>query len=184
MDGDTLAVRLERFGIGLERGALALSAYSLEWAEAFQFVEQTIRPAIGDARVWHVGSTAIPGCMAKPILDLCIGYDDSTDFISETRGLEALGFTSLGEHGIPGRSYFCLFDAEERISYIHIHAYAGDHDEVEAHVAFRDALRRDADTVAAYNALKRELIASGISRKDYPEAKTDFIRSVLARDVA
>ena len=181
MNREAFIQELEQCGIGLERGTIALVDYSPAWAAAFDLVERRIRPVLGDATISHMGSTAIPGCIAKPILDVSVVYDRSTDFSTETAALVGLGFFGRGEHGIPGRTYFDYYDDEEKISYVHVHAYPEGHAEAAAHEQFKAALLRDAACVARYNALKRKLLASGITRADYPAAKTDFILGVLAQ---
>lgn len=181
MNREAFIHKLEQYGIGLERGTIALAEYSAKWSIAYKLVEGRIRPAVGDATVSHIGSTAIPGCIAKPILDVMVTYDRSTDFSVETIELVGLGFLSGGEHGIAGRSYFEFYDVEEKISYVHIHAYPEGHPEAAAHEQFKAALLRDAACVARYNELKRQLLKSGIKRADYPDAKTDFIMGVLAQ---
>ncbi len=95
--------------------------------------------------------------------------------------LSRSGFRSRGEHGIPGRSYFDCYDAEEKVSYVHIHAYPEGHSQAVAHKQFNAALVRDAACVERYNEIKRDLLKSGIERADYPGAKTDFIMGVLAQ---
>lgn len=134
-------------GLGLERGTVALVSYNSLWAEAFDFLQaevaQVVKPFHID--IEHVGSTAIVGCLAKPILDILIVFEAGRDFADETKGLAQLGFLAKGPYGIPGRHYFNFYSDNGSIEYTHIHAYPRGHADIAQQILFRDRLRDSAD---------------------------------------
>src|SRR5262245_2545019 len=88
--------------------AITLVPHDEAWAREFTREAQRIERALGDVLVdlQHIGSTAIPGIVAKPVIDL-LGAVTSVDALdAATSRLEALGYEALGEFGLPGRRYF------------------------------------------------------------------------------
>ncbi len=101
--------------------------------------------------VEHIGSTAVPGLVAKPILDLLAGLQP-LDVAPGVAAMEALGYEYLGEYGIPGREFFRKGgDARTH----HVHAVELGGPQWVRHVAFRDYLRAHPDEAARYGAAKR-----------------------------
>jgi GrpB-like predicted nucleotidyltransferase (UPF0157 family) len=132
--------------------------------------------------VHHVGSTAVPGLAAKPVLDMLLVTRAESALDGWRAAAEGLGYRWHGEAGIRGRRYLLLpgpdYDA------VHVHAFPAGHPEIERHVLFRDYLLAHPRRAAAYGSLKRELARLHRSdRAAYTEAKTAFIREteVLAR---
>ena len=184
MDKIELIKKLETMGIGLERFTVSHTLNSGSWSEAFELVCGYIRPALSDANIIHIGSTAIPNCIAKPILDIAIEYSVDSSFERERTELVSLGFTSKGAYGIEGREFFTFYREGELFDYVHIHAFPIGHPHLLNHLTFKKALLNNSALVNQYNELKADLVAQGISRKDYPDAKTDFVLSVLAQSNA
>ncbi len=160
------------------------------WPEAFA-VERTALAAVLPARVAgieHVGSTAIPGLAAKPIIDIAVlvgAWEDAPGCISPIVGL---GYVCLGEAGIPGRLFFRKPTATPLPGQSyggvarthHIHLFTLDHAQYARQVQFRDRLRADPRAVAAYDALKRSLAALHPDDVEaYAEAKSAFILGVI-----
>lgn len=104
--------------------------------------------------VHHIGSTAVPGLAAKPIIDLMPLAANLTALDRERRRIEALGYEWHGEYGIPGRRYCTLTDAAgTRIA--QLHCFAANSPEATRHIAFRDYLRAHPAVAAAYDREKR-----------------------------
>ncbi len=82
--------------------------YDPDWPVAFAVEAESIRGALRDApvEVHHIGSTAIPGIFAKPIIDILLVVPSLELLDSQVPLIEALGYESLGEFGIAGRRYF------------------------------------------------------------------------------
>jgi GrpB-like predicted nucleotidyltransferase (UPF0157 family) len=179
MTKNQLIETLKRLDIGLERFTVSHKNYSKLWEEAFELVVSYLSPVLEGARIIHIGSTAIPQCIAKPILDIAIEYSHRSNFKTEIAALEMLGFTSKGAYGVEGREFFTFYSDDERFDFIHLHAFKTNHHHLLNHLTFKDALMSQPSLVNDYNALKHHLVEQGISRKDYPEAKTEFVQSVL-----
>jgi GrpB-like predicted nucleotidyltransferase (UPF0157 family) len=101
----------------------------------------------------HIGSTAVPGLIAKPIIDLMPLVNDIAALDLERGAVEALGYAWHGEYGIPGRRYCTADIGNRRVAQLHFFAM-GDPG-VLRHLAFRDYLRAHSGIAAAYAAEKR-----------------------------
>jgi GrpB-like predicted nucleotidyltransferase (UPF0157 family) len=162
---------------------IVIGNYDPEWPSQFAALARTLQDALGPVllRVEHVGSTAVPGLPAKPIIDLD-AVVPSRSIPDAVRRLEAVGYIHKGDQGVSGREAFRPPD--QSIPH-HLYVCPSDSPELTAHLRFRDALRADGLLAAEYAMLKRELAARfGADRAGYCEAKTSFVRTVLARPVA
>jgi GrpB-like predicted nucleotidyltransferase (UPF0157 family) len=127
----------------------------------------------------HIGSTAIPGILAKPIIDL-LGVARSFERLDGATGrIESLGYTAMGAFGIEGRRYFRKDDAEGRRTN-HLHVFESGSPHIERHLAFRDYLRRYPVKAGEYSALKAELVASGAP---YQDGKDAFVKAAEAEAI-
>lgn len=131
-------------------------------------------------RMHHIGSTSIPGIMAKPIIDMLFEVQDITRVDGIDRVMHELGYEAMGEFGIPGRRYFRKLDGEVHL--FHLHVFAAGDPEVDRHVHFRDYLRAHPGDALAYQQLKLDL--AEMFPQDpgsYTDGKTTFIQAVDAR---
>ena len=133
--------------------------------------------------VEHVGSTAVPGLAAKPIVDLMASVTDLDT---------AMGpLTADGWHHVPPeldrrpwRRFHVKPDAAGLRREAHLHLLPAGHPRWHDQLAFRDALRDDAALARRYEALKRRLSdRHGDDREAYTEAKAEFVANALARIV-
>lgn len=147
------------------------------WHSDFVAESGAIRAALGDATlaVHHIGSTAIPGILAKPIIDL-LGEVTSLALVDGQSGaIEALGYEAMGAYGIEGRRYFRKIDADGRRTH-HLHVFEAGSPHVTRHLAFRDYLRNHPDVARDYSLLKACLTAAkDVSWDGYLDGKADFI---------
>ena len=106
------------------------------WPQHFDMESRRIAERLGGIvyRLHHIGSTAIPGIAAKPIIDMLmeVAYLGALD--SATADFEALGYESMGEYGIPGRRYFRRNDSHGRRTH-HLHAFRLGTDDAQRHLA-------------------------------------------------
>lgn len=129
-------------------------------------------------RVEHIGSTAVRGLIAKPVLDLMPLVTDFDEAFACVAPMRALGYWYAGEFGIAGRHLFVRGSPRTH----HAHMLVEGSKEAVRHLAVRDALRDDPDALARYAALKRELAPRfGDNREGYAEAKGAFMREVFDR---
>ena len=164
--------------LGAADDKVELVEYRDEWPSAFKTASRRILEACKDAvvHVEHIGSTAIPGLIAKPILDVLLGLNLTKDE-RIVEPMMNLGYEFLGEYGIPGRSYFVLRSSGREI--VHAYAFAIADDAWTRHLFFLDYLRQDPEAQRQYATLKRELAEQFPHERDaYTGAKTDFIRSI------
>jgi GrpB-like predicted nucleotidyltransferase (UPF0157 family) len=103
--------------------------------------------------VHHIGSTAIPGLIAKPIIDLMPLVTDLGALDQERGAVEALGYRWHGEYGIAGRRYCTLEIGDRRVAQLHFFTMGSR--EAHRHLAFRDYLRAHPGIAAAYAEVKR-----------------------------
>jgi GrpB-like predicted nucleotidyltransferase (UPF0157 family) len=103
--------------------------------------------------VHHIGSTAVPGLIAKPIIDLMPLVTDLAALDIERGAVEALGYQWHGEYGIPGRRYCTMHVGGRRVAQLHIFTMGSP--QAHRHLAFRDYLRAHPGIAAAYAEVKR-----------------------------
>lgn len=164
--------------IGLQRGAVQLVPYSAEWPRLFQEEKARLQAALGREAldIQHVGSTSIPGMVAKPIIDIAIAVASFKEAMVCVAPIEGLGYEYHGENGIPRRHFFVKGNPRT----YHLHMLEQGSPEWENHLLFRDHLIRHPDCAAEYAALKTDLARRFENdRKTYTDEKAPFILRVL-----
>jgi GrpB-like predicted nucleotidyltransferase (UPF0157 family) len=158
---------------------MSIVAYDPRWPSEFERLATRIKTALGglDARVEHVGSTAVPGLAAKPIIDLDVVVARTADVQPAISLLSTMGYVHEGDLGIPGREAFRWPAGEARH---HLYLLLEGASELKRHLAFRDALRANTALRDAYATLKHALAAEhGADRMAYTDGKSEFIRAAL-----
>ncbi|HTB86732.1 MAG TPA: GrpB family protein [Steroidobacteraceae bacterium] len=153
--------------------------YDPSWPHAFANLAAKIRTAMGSLilSVEHIGSTAVPGLAAKPIIDLDVVLASVADLAEAIDRLSAIGYSHEGDLGVPGRHAFHSPPGE---ALHHLYVLAAGADELRRHLAFRDALRESELLRCHYSALKRCLAETFKGdRSSYTRAKSVFIASVI-----
>ena len=161
-----------------------LSAYSPMWPVVFDIERGRLQAIFGDDAVLieHIGSTAVPGLGAKPVIDILLGAPSIAVIERHIPGLVESGYRYVPEfeRAMPERRYFTKLDHPP--GRFHLHAVALGSAFWSRHLAFRDALRADPSLARKYWRLKQHLAARHPDdRAAYAEAKSDFIRSALAK---
>ncbi|MFH2039670.1 MAG: GrpB family protein [Chloroflexota bacterium] len=166
--------------LGTADKLIEIVPYNSEWPELFELEARRIKTACeGIVKiVEHIGSTAIPGMPAKPILDLMPGLDSYQDGLKTIEPIKQLGYGYFGEYGIPGRFYFKL--SIEQRTVVHVHMFEIGTGNWHRHLIFRDQLRADPAIAAQYAELKKELaVRFRKDREAYSNGKSEFINSVV-----
>ena len=164
----------------LAHASVVIAGPDPRWPARFAEERERIAAALGTFApgIEHIGSTAVPGLAAKPILDILVGARLLPPGPEPVAALGHLGYDYLGEHGIPGRHFFAR--GWPRTHHLHLVEHGGDF--WTSHLRFRDHLRAHPGEATAYAALKRELAARhGHDRSRYTEMKSTFIAAALAR---
>ena len=127
--------------------------------------------------IHHIGSTAVPGLAAKPIIDILPVVTEITAVDGLSYAFTALGYEYMGEFGIPGRRYLRKGGAH-RTHQVHIFGAASQH-EIERHLAVRDYLRTHPLKAGAYATLKRSLAAANpYDIEAYCDGKDLFVKQL------
>lgn len=167
--------------VGLERGIVKLEPSKKEWTELYKEEVQRLKDI---ANNWfrdfeHIGSTAIGGIPAKPILDILAVIED----LGEAKNLIPI----LEEHGyeyrpgdVEGRLFFAKGPRTNRTIYLSITERGSDF--YEEKIAFRDYLRKHPEAAEQYTSLKKRLAEEHPkNREKYTALKEDFIQNILDR---
>ena len=158
---------------------IVVADYDPRWPAFFAQIRDHVWPAVRDfaTAIEHVGSTAVPGLAAKPIIDVDLIIPSGEALPQVVERLEALGYTHLGNLGIPGRDAFrATNDLPRHNLYVCPQGSIG----LRNHLAVRDYLRAHPEAVEAYAALKRGLAQQFPNdMAHYVDGKTDLIASIL-----
>ena len=160
--------------------------YNPEWPRYFELEAHSIARILEDVvvRLHHIGSTAIPGIHAKPIIDILMEVVDLQLLDGRTPAMEALGYQAMGEFGIPRRRYFRKNDASGTRTH-QIHAFEVRSLEVERHLAFRDYMIGHPVSARAYGELKQQLARQHPDDIEaYMDGKDAFVKEHQALAVA
>jgi GrpB-like predicted nucleotidyltransferase (UPF0157 family) len=160
---------------GREKRQITIVDYDSAWPKRFALERDRIRRALGTSalRIEHIGSTAVPGLAAKPIVDVLVAVADPDDETVTAAALESVGYELRVRE--PGHR---MLRTPERD--VHVHIWRDSDPEVERHLRFRDQLRRSPEDRHAYEQLKRELATrEWADMNAYAEAKGELIEAIL-----
>ena len=191
----------DRFGFAIEQGVekreersgrpvirlragldeqIELAPYDPSWPDRFAAEQVALDEAIGKwvcGGIHHVGSTAVPGLEAKPVIDILVGVESLEDSLGCFEPLAKLEY--LYARYLPqDMHWFCKPDPAHRTHHLHLVPVGSQRYKDE--LAFCDRLRNDPKIAAEYLALKRRLASRfAHDREAYTDAKSDFVRRVL-----
>jgi GrpB-like predicted nucleotidyltransferase (UPF0157 family) len=160
---------------------LTIQDYDPSWPQRFERLRAGIAAALGEmvSVIEHVGSTAVPGLAAKPIIDIDAVLRSATDLPQVIAKLASLGYEHRGNLGIPGREAFRTPPSSRPH---HLYVCPPDSQEYRRHLLFRDHLRRHLEDANAYAGLKRKLAGTcGDDREAYTLGKSGFVSEILRR---
>ena len=153
------------------------------WSERFGALESVVRGALGDRvlELHHVGSTAVPGLPAKPVLDADLVVTDPADEAAYVPDLVAAGF----HHHVREPWWHEHRLLKLRSPFTHLHVFGPNCPEIVRHTMFRDWLRSDDHDRATYASAKRAASAAtravGGTGMDYNRVKEPVVRAIYDR---
>ena len=163
-----------------------LESHDPRWAEEFLSESAAITDMLGASinAIHHIGSTAIPGIYAKPIIDMLGVTHDLTRLDKCSSKLQSLKYEGLGEFGIAGRRYFRKNSPSGTRTH-HLHVFEDGSPEITRHLAFRDYLTAHASDARDYEALKLRLAADfPHDSRLYTEGKDQLVIEIDKRAAA
>lgn len=167
--------------LGLKRGTVKLEAYDPEWATLFELEKERIQDVLKkDAfGIEHIGSTAIPGMDAKPILDLMVAVDSIEDYSQFTPKLESLGYSFMRDNRSEQEHVLYVKGPEEcRTHYLKLTTQGSRF--WREHILFRDFMILHPDRAEDYKKLKHELLEKfADDRPRYTNDKAAFIIEMI-----
>lgn len=162
---------------------IRLVPYDPTWPDRFAGERDALDDAIGPwatGGIHHVGSTAVPGLEAKPVIDILVGVDSLETSRACFDPLAKLGYL-YAPYRTDEMHWFCKPHPTRRTH--HLHLIPTDSRRFRDEIAFRDALRADPATAKEYESLKRDLAQRfADDREAYTDAKADFIRRVVTAE--
>ena len=162
--------------VPMQKRIIEVVDYDPRWVEAYRAESSIIQSALNglDVRLHHIGSTSVPGLIAKPVIDILVETADVANLDAYDEAMNALGYLARGEFGIPGRRLY-LKGLYNRTN--HIHAFNYGTPDVIRHLAFRDYLIAHKVVAAKYAALKSSLASVCNNDNDtYRDGKGDFVQ--------
>lgn len=156
--------------------------YDPSWPKLFEVEAEIIKKALGDnlVAIYHVGSTSVPGLVAKPKIDILVVVKDCAGIIEQ---LEHVSIQYKGEYNIP---LHYGFSKRNGVIDVNVHVYQEGHPEIELNLLFRDYLRMYPVMRDTYASLKKTILLdttaqekSNCSFANYTLRKGTFIREVL-----
>ena len=163
---------------GEEKRAIVVVPYRSEWPRLFRMHAARISAALGDAvlQIEHIGSTAVPGLAAKPIIDILVVVEDSGKENAYLPAMTGCGYELRVRE--PEFHEHRMFRTTDRG--VHVHVLSRNSPEIGRYLRFRDSLRGKAAYRTQYQVLKQTL-----SEQDWPDlnayaaAKSELIEAIL-----
>jgi GrpB-like predicted nucleotidyltransferase (UPF0157 family) len=167
-------------GLRPHNAPILLREYSPEWPRLFRREAERVRATLGERvlQLEHVGSTAVPGLAAKPIIDMALAVGDSADEPRYVPELEAAGYVLHGRE--PEWHQHRLLKGPD--TDINLHVFSLGCPEIDRLLVFRDWLRNQGADRDLYERSKRELAKRTWKYvQNYADAKTSVVEEILAR---
>ena len=153
-------------------------SYNPNWKEMYKEESEKIKNILNDIiiDIHHIGSTAIPGIKAKPVIDILVEVKDIEGVDQYNHKMKELGYEAMGEYGIPKRRFF---RKGENNRTHHIHIFQVGNEEIERHINFKEYLIAYPRKAREYSKLKEKLANKyTYDVKNYTNSKSDFIKKI------
>lgn len=156
--------------------------YNEKWKIEFNKIKQELLETLGDLviGVEHIGSTAVEGISAKPIIDIDIIIKNYDSFSQVVKKLSKMGYTHEGNLGIKDREAFSYENKPEHMLH-HLYVCPQASKELQRNISFRDYLRTHPVAMRKYSKIKEEavnLFPNDIDK--YIQYKSGFIEEIYA----
>ena len=153
------------------------------WRELFLLEARKIEQVFGEnvIEIHHIGSTAVEGLKAKPVIDLLPVVNDLTKVDQKNPDMKELGYEAMGENGLAGRRFFRK-GGDERSH--HVHLYEKGHADIDRHLAFRDYLMAHPEDRVRYSEKKAELAERfPYGMEAYIEGKNPLVKEIEGKAI-
>jgi GrpB-like predicted nucleotidyltransferase (UPF0157 family) len=162
--------------VALRNAPIEIVEYDPSWPARFEEERERLGPLLPGAEIHHMGSTAVPGMPAKPVIDMIALVEDLDAPIAALRAAGGYDYPEAYNATLGRRRWLCRPSAAHRTHHLHL---VDDRAELDRRLRFRDRLRSDPALAADYAALKRELAERfRDDREAYTEAKRAFVDRV------
>jgi GrpB-like predicted nucleotidyltransferase (UPF0157 family) len=161
---------------GREEGIIEIVPYTEEWPARYEAERRRIAEALGATarRIEHIGSTAVPGLAAKPIVDVMVTVDDANDEMAFRPPLETAGYILRVRE--PDHRMFRTAERD-----VHVHVWPSGGDDERRQLLFRDHLRAHEGDRSRYEQVKRSLAGQYRDMGYYADAKSSVVEEILQR---
>jgi GrpB-like predicted nucleotidyltransferase (UPF0157 family) len=173
---------VSQHALGLRQGAVIVRDYDSRWPAEYERERAILTEMLGAAvdQIEHVGSTAVPGLAAKPLVDIALGFVDRSLLDEARTRLQAAGYDDRGDLGDKGGVVLAKARESERTHILHLVLLRSD--QWRRFLGFRDALRADPELRERYGMLKQGLARQFPDDRDaYLSGKVDFVEIATKR---
>jgi len=171
---------MAKYIVGLPFDKLFLIEYREEWISIFKEEKNKISDLLSQYKhdVEHIGSTAIPGMIAKPIIDIMVGMEENVDLAAIAQLLETIGFENFGECGRAGRIFMVKGKPENCIHHLHLVEKRSKY--WSNNLIFREYLKNNRCAADKYRNLKLDLAEQfPDNRFMYRTLKSEFVEVII-----
>ena len=162
---------------------IKLETHNENWSRDFEKEAAAITGVLSGNLIatYHIGSTAISGIKAKPVIDVILEVRSIDEIDQHLKEFEELGYEARGEHGINGRRFFQR-GGNERTH--HVHVFESGNPEIERHRLFVEYMNSNRDRALEYEELKMNLLNNYKEEPEkYSKGKSVFIRNINAEAI-
>lgn len=161
-----------------DKRRLGVVSYNPNWKDMYKEESGKIKNILNDIiiDIHHIGSTAIPGIKAKPVIDILVEVKNIEEVDKYNHKMKELGYEVMGEYGIPKRRFF---RKGENNRTHHIHIFQVGNEDIERHIDFKKYLIAHPDIGREYSKLKEKLVNKyTYDVEKYTNGKSDFIKEI------
>jgi GrpB-like predicted nucleotidyltransferase (UPF0157 family) len=160
-----------------------LEPYNPQWAKQFDSLAAELSKLLGDevVHIEHMGSTAIPGMLGKPQIDVLVEVHDLSRIPAYYKTMEAAGYIPKGDYTLTGEEFFAKDLADgSRLASVHI--WPTGNLSIQRQLDFREYLKSHQDEIDGYNRAKQAAFDNAMGDYNaYYKAKSPYILALIKR---